>query len=68
MYAVENLKILDVFLFESYGKRQEDKYSLSSHRTMIMPKKRVISCNEMAPDIHIIYINLNMLCIVKTKY
>jgi len=35
---------------------------------MIMPKKRDISCNEIASDIHIIYMNFNLLVIVKTKY
>jgi len=35
---------------------------------VIMPKKRDISCNEIALDIHIIYINFNLLVIVKTKY
>ena len=35
---------------------------------MIMPKKRGISSNEIASDIHIIYIKFNLLVIVKTKY
>ena len=33
-----------------------------------MPEKRDISCNEIASDIHIIYMNFNLLVIVKTKY
>jgi hypothetical protein len=35
---------------------------------MIMPKKGDMSCNEIASDIHIIYIDFNLLAIVKTKY
>ena len=35
---------------------------------MIMQKKRVISCKEIAPDIHIIYINFSSLIMAKTKY
>ena len=36
--------------------------------TMIIPKKRVISSIDIASDIHTIYINFNLLTIVKTKY
>jgi len=36
--------------------------------TMIIPKKRVISSNDIAPDIHTIYLNFDLLTIAKTKY
>ena len=34
---------------------------------MIVPKKRVISSNDIAPDIHTIYLNFNLLTIAKVN-
>jgi hypothetical protein len=55
--------------FLSPGHKYANLFSaLAVCSTMIMQKKRVISCNEIAPDIHIIYIDFNSLLIAKMKY
>jgi len=41
---------------------------LSGNLTMIIPKKHVISLNDIAPGIRTIYLKFNLLTVAKTKY